>query len=287
MACGFGGCALGGCIFSAETGEPEKSATVESGPGGGSEPSRDVAGLKLGNRAKTFYFDSSGFALRRGDPCVVEWDDGEIFGFVVQPTGTSRRFAAVKEMKKVLRRATPRDREIHERNQELRTEVLSYCTSRVKELRLEMKVVEIEPAFTGRRVTCYFTAEQRIDFRELVRDMAHRFRCRIEMRQIGARDEAKLRGGYGICGRALCCTTFLPEFAPISVKMAKRQGLSLNPSKISGLCGRLMCCLRFEDAEEPKPAAEEGSGGAGASPGGGARVRKRYSPSRSRTAKSR
>jgi cell fate regulator YaaT (PSP1 superfamily) len=128
-----------------------------------------------------------------------------------------------------------------------------------------MKVLEVDPSFDGRKLTCFFTAGERVDFREMVRDLAQRFRRRIEMRQIGARDEARMLGGYGICGRALCCTTFLTEFTPISVKMAKRQGLSLNPSKISGLCGRLMCCLRYEDHDAPKtqPASRDHGSGSG------------------------
>jgi cell fate regulator YaaT (PSP1 superfamily) len=217
-----------------------------------SDASRDVVGLKLGNHARTFYFDSTGFRFDKGESCVSEWEDGEVFGIVVQPTGSSRKFAQVPDMKKILRRATASDLDLQRRNSGLRGDVLQHCRAKVNELRLEMKVVDVETAFDGRRLTCYFTAEERVDFRELVREMAHRFRRRIEMRQIGARDEARMRGGFGICGRPICCSTFLAEFAPISVKMAKRQGLSLNPSKISGLCGRLMCCLRFEDYDAPK-----------------------------------
>lgn len=218
MDCGGGACAVSGsapggagcCSSGAGCGQTGSSAGSWDAPG------RDVVGLKLGNHARTFYCDSTGFQLDRGDPIIVEAQEGEAYGFVVQPTGFSRKFAGAEGMKRVLRRATPKDEEIHQRTLKLRADVTSYCETRVRELKLEMKVIEVEPAFDARRVTCYFTAEERIDFRELVRDMAHRFRCRIEMRQVGARDEAKMRGGYGICGRPLCCTTFLTEFSPIS-----------------------------------------------------------------------
>ena len=280
MGCGSGGCASGGCGFKGGS-TLGAGAPAGCGSGGCSSGSngagtwdgtyRDVVGIKIGNQARTSYFDSTAFQFMKGDLCVVEGDPGEAFGAVVQPTGPSRRFVGVP-MKKVLRRATAEDLLADQRNQTTRRELLEYCRPRLKELNLEMKLVEVEPTFDGRRITCYFTAEERVDFRELVRDLAQKFRRRIEMRQIGARDEAKILGGYGICGRPLCCSTFLTEFAPISVKMAKRQGLSLNPSKISGLCGRLMCCLRYEDQEPPKGAsrapevAEEPSGPPGDDP---------------------
>jgi cell fate regulator YaaT (PSP1 superfamily) len=222
--------------------------------------------VKIGTHAKTFYLDSTGFDLLSGDPCVVESEDGESFAVVVQPTGASRKFAGLAGMRKVLRRAEAQDLEQNEKRDRLRREALGYCRRKAAELELEMKVVEVDPSFDGRKLTCFFTAGERVDFREMVRDLAHRFRRRIEMRQIGARDEARMMGGYGICGRPLCCTTFLTEFAPISVKMAKRQGLSLNPSKISGLCGRLMCCLRYEDYDAPKPAGSAREGAAGTAP---------------------
>jgi cell fate regulator YaaT (PSP1 superfamily) len=294
MSCGAGGCAIGGCaIGESRTTSPENgrgSVACGNGGCGGGEAwdgtYRDVVGLKLGNHAKTFYFDSTGFDLAKGDTCISEADDGEIFGVVVQPTGASQKFTAIPDMKKVLRRARSSDLDVNRRNASLRRDVLEYCKAKVKDLRLEMKVIDVEPAFDGRRLTCYFTAEERVDFRELVRDMAHRYRRRIEMRQIGARDEAKMRGGFGICGRPLCCSTFMTEFAPISVKMAKRQGLSLNPSKISGLCGRLMCCLRFEDRDLPKPATAEEPGNRAAaatsSSGGGYSSRSSSASSRAR-----
>ena len=269
MGCGSGDCPSGGCGFrSGSTKGAGDSAGSGPGGSGGGDPGgerwdgacRDVAGIKVGNHAKTWYFDSTAFQLLTGDPCVVEWDQGEAFGVVLLPTVPSRRFAGI-QMKRVLRRATPDDLLSDQRNQTTRRELLEYCRPRLKDLSMEMKLVEVEPAFDGRRITCYFTAEERVDFRELVRDLAQKFRRRIEMRQIGARDEAKMLGGYGVCGRPLCCATFLAEFAPISVKMAKRQGLSLNPSKISGLCGRLMCCLRYEDSDPSKAAPSAGAEG--------------------------
>jgi cell fate regulator YaaT (PSP1 superfamily) len=215
--------------------------------------------VKLAHHAKTFYFDSTGFLLLGGDHCIVESDQGEAYGTVAQATGPSRKFAGVRGMKKVLRRARPEDEQVQERNAALGREALDDCRSRARALNLDMKLVSVDAAFDERKLTFFFTAEERVDFRELVRDLAQRFRRRIEMRQVGARDEAKILGGYGICGRPLCCSTFLTEFAPISVRMAKRQGLSLNPSKISGLCGRLMCCLRYEDYDVGgRPAAAKG-----------------------------
>ena len=258
MSCASGGCGTGGCSFKSGLGDGGGGcgsggcAKGSCGSGDWDGTYRDVVGVKIGNHAKTHYYDSTGFDLLRGDECVLDAEGGETFGAVIQPTGASRRFTSVKDLRRVLRRATQKDRQTHQNSLAVRRQVLDLCRARVKELKLDMKVVEVDPAFDGRRFTCYFTAEERVDFRELVRDMAHRFKARFEMRQIGARDEAKMRGGYGICGRPLCCSTFLTEFAPISVKMAKRQGLSLNPSKISGLCGRLMCCLRYEDYDDPK-----------------------------------
>ncbi len=268
MGCSSGGCASGGCSTAAGAGESAGGACGSGGCSGGACGSddwdgtfRDVVGVKIGPHAKTFYLDSTGFDLLRGDPCVVESEDGESFAVVVQPTGASRKFSAIRDMRRVLRRAGDPDLEQNEKRDRLHREALGYCRRKAAELELEMKVVDVDPSFDGRKLTCFFTAGDRVDFREMVRDLAHRFRRRIEMRQIGARDEARMLGGYGICGRPLCCTTFLTEFAPISVKMAKRQGLSLNPSKISGLCGRLMCCLRYEDYDAPRPAAggREGS----------------------------
>jgi cell fate regulator YaaT (PSP1 superfamily) len=273
MSCSSGGCGTGGCTIKASLAGTDGGGCGSGGCSSGNCGTDDwdgtyldVVGMKLGNHAKTFYYNSTGFQLLKGEGCVLQVDSGEAFGFVVQPTGPSRRFATVKDLKRVIRRATFRDRQAHDRSLSVRRQILDNCRSKVAELNLEMNVIEVDPSLDGRKFTCYFTAEERIDFRKLVRDMAHKFRARFEMRQIGARDEAKMRGGYGICGRPLCCSTFLTDFAPISVKMAKRQGLSLNPSKISGLCGRLMCCLRYEDYDDPKLANAESKPPPGKSP---------------------
>jgi len=268
MSCGSGGCASGGCsLKSAVSGHATTSGSAGEGSaeGGGGCGSgacgnstafdgnyRDVVGLQIGAHARTWYIDSTGFQLLIGESCVVEGEHGEEFARVVQATGPSRKFAGVKKMRRVLRRSTPEDEENDERSIALRREALSCGREKIAQLKLDMKLVDAEPSFDGRRLSFAFTSDDRVDFREMVRDLAQQFRRRIEMRQIGARDEAGLLGGYGICGRPTCCSTFLTEFPPISIKMAKRQGIGMNPSKISGLCGRLMCCLRYEDYDDPK-----------------------------------
>ncbi|MBI3450436.1 MAG: stage 0 sporulation protein [Acidobacteria bacterium] len=263
MGCGSGGCASGGCASGGcgALGSAASSGGGGCSSGGGCGQSawdgnyRSVAGLQIGAHAKTWYCDSTGYELLTGESCVLDVDGGEEYARVVQGTGASRKFSGVKGMWRVLRRPSPADEERHAGALALRREATSYCREKVDELRLAMKLVDAEPSFDGRRMTFTFTSEERVDFRELVRDLSQQFRRRIEMHQVGARDEAKLLGGYGLCGRPICCATFLPEFPPISIKMAKRQGIGMNPSKISGLCGRLMCCLRYEDYPEAKSAS--------------------------------
>jgi cell fate regulator YaaT (PSP1 superfamily) len=268
MSCGSGGCASGGCGLKASlpghaAAAGEKAAGSAEGAGGCSNGAcgnatafdgtyRDVVGVRIGAHARTWYLDSTGYQLVVGESCVVEGEHSEDFARVVQATGPSRKFAGVKGMRRVLRRAAPDDEENDERCLALRREALLYCREKIAQLHLDMKLADAEPSFDGRRLTFAFTSDDRVDFRELVRDLSQQFRRRIEMRQIGARDEAGLLGGYGICGRPTCCSTFLTDFPPISIKMAKRQGIGMNPSKISGLCGRLMCCLRYEDYDDPK-----------------------------------
>ncbi len=233
-----GGCSSGGC---------------GSGGSGGcgdafrGDERRDVVGVKFNNTAKTYYYDSGGFDLLLHESAIVETEHGDEFARVVLPTGPSRRFAGYAGLRSVVRRATREDMRINAENLLRQKEAFDFCQARVRHRHLEMKLVYVEESFDRRKLTFFFTAEGRVDFRELVKELAQQFRSRIEMRQIGVRDEAKVLGGYGICGRPLCCTTFLKEFAPVSIRMAKRQGLSLNPSKISGQCGRLMCCLKYED----------------------------------------
>jgi len=262
MSCGAGGCASGGCGRSASQEGRSAGGCGVSGVGGcssgGCGPApfdgtyRDVVGVQIGLSSKTWYFDSTGFSLDNGELCVVDTDHGEELAKVVQATGPSRKFAASPNLRKVLRTAEGPDLDVHEKGRSLSQEALEFGRERIAASRLEMKLVDADPSFDGRRMTVTFTSEERIDFRDLVRDFSQKFRRRIEMRQIGARDEAKFLGGYGACGRPICCSTFLKEFPPISIKMAKRQGIGMNPSKISGLCGRLMCCLRYEDYDDPR-----------------------------------
>ncbi len=230
---------------------------TESGCGGCSVGgAREVAvvGIRFHNLAKVEHFNSEGFELEIEEPVVVESEDGDKLGTVTEATSRIRGGCGVGCMKKVRRRATPQDSELSRRNQVREKEALVFCRERVIQRGLPMKLVTADQALDGRKVTLYFTSEGRVDFRELVRDLAQRFHTRIEMRQIGVRDESGVKGGYGPCGRNLCCSSFLREFAPVSIRMAKEQNLSLNPSKISGMCGRLMCCLRYEHSSKDAPA---------------------------------
>ena len=183
-----------------------------------------------------------------GDPVVVQTPDGRAFGTVTRsiPSLAAKRTPAEDSPRKVVRRATREDVVARLKHEQRETDAHRICLMKIRERGLAMKLVRVEQLFDGSRLIFYYTAEERVDFRELVRDLAAHFRTRIEMRQIGVRDEARMLGGYGSCGRPLCCTTWLQSFAPISIKMAKQQNLSLNPSKLSGMCGRLKCCLRYE-----------------------------------------
>ncbi len=205
-----------------------------------------VVGVKFHNLAKVEHYNSEGFELEIEETVVVDSEDGDRYGSVVEATSRIRGSCGVGCMKRVRRKATPQDTEVFRRKVEREKEALLHCKERVTERSLPMKLVMADQALDGKKITFYFTSEGRVDFRELVKDLAQRFHTRIEMRQIGVRDEAGVKGGYGPCGRNLCCSSFLKEFAPVSIRMAKDQNLSLNPSKISGMCGRLMCCLRYE-----------------------------------------
>ena len=205
-----------------------------------------VVGVRFHNLAKPEHFASEGFELEIDETVVVEGEDGERFATVCEATSRIRGGCGVGCMKRVRRRATAQDVEMDRKNAGREKEALVYCRERVQQRGLPMKLVTADHILDGRKLTFYFTSEGRVDFRELVRDLAQRFHTRIEMRQIGVRDESGVKGGYGPCGRNLCCSSFLKEFAPVSIRMAKEQNLSLNPSKISGMCGRLMCCLRYE-----------------------------------------
>jgi cell fate regulator YaaT (PSP1 superfamily) len=186
--------------------------------------------------------------LQPGEPVVVQTDDGRALGTVIRgiPALAARRLPADEPGSQVVRRATRDDVLLRMKQEQREREALRICQMKIRERGLPMKLTRVEQLFDGSRLIFYYTAEGRVDFRELVRDLAAQFRVRIEMRQIGVRDEAGMLGGYGPCGRPLCCTTFLTSFEPVSIRMAKQQQLSLNPSKLSGMCGRLKCCLRYE-----------------------------------------
>ncbi|MEW6523938.1 MAG: stage 0 sporulation family protein [Bacillota bacterium] len=205
-----------------------------------------VAGVRFKRAGKIYYFDPSGLELKRNERVIVETARGTELGEVVVGNRDVAEEAIVAPLKKVLRKATAGDLEQNERNQAKETEAFDVCRKKIQDHGLNMNLVDVEYTFDGSKIIFYFTADGRVDFRELVKDLASVFRTRIELRQIGVRDEAKMIGGLGTCGRELCCCSFLGEFEPVSIRMAKDQNLSLNPAKISGLCGRLMCCLRYE-----------------------------------------
>ena len=206
----------------------------------------EVVGVRFQNTGKSYYFDPLEFTLRRGMHVIVETAAGEEFGSVTIPPISVQDEKVVKPLRPVIRIATERDERINAENKEKSIEAGKICVEKIAKHGLEMKLVDTEYTFDRSKLMFYFTADGRVDFRELVKELASIFRTRIELRQIGVRDETKIKGGMGMCGRELCCTTFLSDFAPVSIRMAKEQNLSLNPSKISGTCGRLMCCLKNE-----------------------------------------
>jgi cell fate regulator YaaT (PSP1 superfamily) len=207
-----------------------------------SSPSQ-LVGVQFNPAGVIHDYDSGGILLARGDRVVVEVQRATALATVARPP---RSAAAAADVPKVLRRADERDLAREEQNQAREREALRLCLGRIRARNLTMKLVKVEVLFDGTKAVFYFCAEGRVDFRELVRDLAQGLHTRIEMKQIGARDETKMLGGVGPCGRELCCSTWLREFQAVSVRMAKEQGLSLNPSKLSGMCGRLKCCLRYE-----------------------------------------
>lgn len=207
----------------------------------------EVTGVRFKKAGKIYYFDPNDYKLTVDDYVIVETARGIEFGKVVIANRLVDIDDVVLPLKKVIRVADESDMDNVAKNEQMATEALSVCAKKINSHQLEMNLVDVEYTFDRNKVIFYFTAEGRIDFRELVKDLAAKFKTRIELRQIGVRDEAKLLGGIGPCGRMLCCSTFLGDFEPVSIKMAKDQSLSLNPSKISGLCGRLMCCLKYEN----------------------------------------
>ena len=206
-----------------------------------------VIGVRFRQAGKIYYFSPGKLKINRGDHVIVETARGVEYGYVVVGNRDVEDDRVVQPLKPVIRMATEQDDQQAAANKEKEKEAFKICKEKIKKHGLEMKLIDTEYTFDNNKVLFYFTADGRIDFRELVKDLAAVFRTRIELRQIGVRDETKIRGGIGICGRELCCHTYLSEFAPVSIKMAKEQNLSLNPTKISGVCGRLMCCLTNEE----------------------------------------
>ena len=205
-----------------------------------------IIGVRFRNVGKVYYFSPKNFDICVGDHVIVETARGVEYGHVVLGPKEVEDEKVIQPLKEVIRLATPKDDAREECNRRKEREAFEICQKKIREHELEMKLIDAEYTFDNNKVLFYFTADGRIDFRELVKDLAAVFKTRIELRQIGVRDETKILGGMGICGRALCCHTYLSEFAPVSIKMAKEQNLSLNPTKISGVCGRLMCCLKNE-----------------------------------------
>lgn len=206
----------------------------------------EIVGVRFKSVGKIYYFDPDKLDIKKGDSVIVETSRGVEFGNVVLGKKEISDEEIVSPLKKVIRIATSDDKKTVELNKEKEAEAFKLCNEKIAQHKLEMKLVDVEYTFDHNKILFYFTADGRIDFRELVRDLASLFKTRIELRQIGVRDEAKMLGGLGICGRPLCCSVYLGEFEPVSIKMAKEQSLSLNPTKISGTCGRLMCCLKNE-----------------------------------------
>ena len=206
-----------------------------------------VIGVRFRKAGKVYYFSPGDNEIKNGDHVIVETARGVEYGYVVLGSHEVEDKKVVQPLKPVLRMASPEDEEIERTNKEKEKEAFRICLEKIKKHELEMKLIDTEYTFDNNKILFYFTADGRIYFRELVKDLASVFKTRIELRQIGVRDETKIRGGIGICGRPLCCSSYLSEFIPVSIKMAKEQNLSLNPSKISGVCGRLMCCLKYEE----------------------------------------
>lgn len=207
----------------------------------------NVVGVKFKEAGKMYYFDPGDIEVVKGDNVIVETARGLEFGKVTQERTVVEESELVAPLKNIIRLATDKDVKKHEENLAKKERTLKICQGKIDAHNLEMKLIDVEYTFDNSKVVFYFTADGRVDFRELVKDLASVFRMRIELRQIGVRDEAKMIGGVGNCGRSLCCNTWLTDFEPVSIKMAKVQNLSLNPTKISGICGRLMCCLKYEN----------------------------------------
>ena len=206
----------------------------------------EVISVRFRGGCKSYYFDPRGLSVQAGQAVIVETASGNEFAQCCEENHQVEDQSIVKPLRPVVRVATENDRRTNELNRQREKEAFTICERKIAAHKLEMKLIRVESNFDGSKIIFFFTAEGRVDFRELVKDLANVFRARIELRQVGVRDEAKMIGGLGICGQPLCCSRFLDEFMPVSIKMAKTQNLSLNPTKISGICGRLMCCLKYE-----------------------------------------
>ncbi len=206
-----------------------------------------VIGVRFRTAGKIYFFSPGKYVIKKGDHVIVETARGVEYGTVVSEPQEIEDNQVIKPLKTVLRTASTKDDEQEKANREKEKEAFKVCLEKIRKHNLEMKLIDAEYTFDNNKILFYFTADGRIDFRELVKDLAAVFKTRIELRQIGVRDETKIIGGYGICGRPLCCHSYLSDFVPVSIKMAKEQSLSLNPTKISGVCGRLMCCLKNEE----------------------------------------
>lgn len=206
----------------------------------------EIVQVKIPGLGKVLYYDITGLKVKNGDYCIVEIEKSLEYGQIISHPETISEKEMDEPLRHIVRLASKEDINRIQDNKRKAKEAFTTCVKKIKEHKLEMKLIEAVYSFNYSKIVFYFTAEERVDFRELVKDLAHIFRARIEMRQIGVRDEAKMLGGYGTCGCPLCCTKFLKDFEPVTIKMAKEQNLPLNPSKISGVCGRLMCCLSFE-----------------------------------------
>lgn len=206
-----------------------------------------VIGVRFRNAGKIYYFSPGNMEIKTGDHVIVETARGIEYGYVVLGSRDVEESKVIQPLKSVIRMATKDDKNKEQLNRAKEKDAFKICQEKIRKHKLDMKLIDAEYTFDNNKVLFYFTADGRIDFRELVKDLASVFKTRIELRQVGVRDETKIMGGIGICGRPLCCHSYLSEFIPVSIKMAKEQNLSLNPTKISGVCGRLMCCLKNEE----------------------------------------
>ena len=207
----------------------------------------EVVGVRFKSSGKMYYFSPGELDIKEGEGVIVETARGMEYAEVYMARTMVKDDNIVKPLKSIVRIADSKDKKKHEENEAKKAEAMKLCQEKITKHGLEMKLIDVEFTFDNNKIVFYFTADGRIDFRELVKDLASVFRMRIELRQVGVRDEAKMLGGVGCCGRPLCCASWLSDFQPVSIKMAKNQNLSLNPTKISGICGRLMCCLNYEN----------------------------------------